>query len=187
MRVPLATCLETPRCVLRCVGEDDIEHVWTATRHPGFNDGMPWNPPASKAQIYGAIGRHLNMWARGEEYVWTIRSRADNSFIGRISIRPERGNGVWSIGFWIHPTHWRQGFATEASRVLIEFGFTRLGATKIVAAHALWNIASRRVMEKLGLRHLRDNPRGFQKDGRWVAEAQHELDRDSWLAAAGNP
>jgi [ribosomal protein S5]-alanine N-acetyltransferase len=187
MRVPLDTCLETPRCVLRCVGEDDIEHVWTATRHPGFNDGMPWNPPTSKAQIYGAIRHHLNMWASGEEYVWTIRARADKDFIGRVSIRPVLGDGVWSIGFWIHPLHWRQGFATEASRTLIEFGFTRLDVTKIVADHALWNIASRRVMGKLGLRYLRDNPRGFEKNGRWVAEAQHELDRDSWLAAVGKP
>ncbi len=181
MRIALDTCLKTPRCLLRCVSEDDLEHVWTATRYPGFNDGMRWNPPTSKAQIYGVIQRHPDMWAKGEEYVWTIRSSTDSSFIGRISIRPEQGEGVWSIGFWIHPEHWGQGFATEASRAIIDLGFERLGANKIEATHALWNVSSKRVMQKLGFKYVRDNPRGFEKNGQGVAEAEYEVDRNSWL------
>ena len=180
MRRPIDTCLTATRCLLRCVAEDDLEHVWTATRYPGFNDGMRWNPPASKAAIYAAIQHHLRIWANGEEYVWTIRLRADNNFIGRISIRREQGNGIWSIGFWIHPEHWGQGFATEASRAIIDFGFGRLGANKIEAAHAQWNVASQRVLQKLGLNYVGDNPRGFEKNGQWVAETEYEVDHDSW-------
>ena len=182
MGVPLDTCLTTSRCMLRCASEDDLEHVWSATRSPGFNDGMRWNPPDVKSEISRWTQRNLAMWSNGKEYVFTIRSRTDNSFIGRISIRREQGEGIWSIGFWIHPERWNQGFATEASRTIIDFGFERLGANKIVAAHALWNVASKRVMEKLGLNYVRENPRGFAKNGQWVAEAEYETDRESWQA-----
>ncbi|MCZ6907390.1 MAG: hypothetical protein O7G28_08910 [Deltaproteobacteria bacterium] len=61
MRRPIDTCLMTIRCLLRCVTEDDLEHVWTATRYPGFNDGMRWNPPTSKAANYVVIQHHLRM------------------------------------------------------------------------------------------------------------------------------
>ncbi len=180
MPVPLDSCLETPRCLLRCVGEADLEHVWSATRYPGFNDGMRWYPPVVKSEISRWTRRNLEMWSNGKEYVFTIRSRTDSSFIGRISIRREKGNGIWSIGFWIHPERWGQGFATEASRVIIDFGFEQLAAEKIVASHAAWNLASKRVMQKLGLKYVRENPRGFAKNGQWVPEAEYETDCDSW-------
>ncbi len=180
MSVPFDTCLETSRCFLRCVGEDDLEHVWSATRYPGFNDGMRWNPPRLKSEISAWTRRNLDAWQKGEEYVFSIRACLDNSFIGRISIRREKGDGIWSIGFWIHPERWRQGFATEASRAVIDFGFEQLVAEKIVASHALWNLASRRVMQKLGLKYVRENPRGFAKNGQWIAEAEYEIDREAW-------
>ncbi len=180
--IPLNICLTTSRCVLRCASEDDLESVWSATRYPGFNDGMRWNPPKLKSEISAWTDRNLGIWKRGEEYVFTVRKRLDNSFIGRVSIRREKGQGVWSIGFWIHPERWGEGFATEASRAIIDFAFEDLKAEKIIASHALWNIASKRVMEKLGLVYVRENPRSFVKKGEWVAEADYETDRESWRA-----
>ena len=182
MSIALDTCLTTPRCVLRCASDEDVEDVWSATRYPGFNDGMRWNPPRLKSEIAAWTKHNLDIWRSGEEYVFTIRARADGRFVGRVSICRERVRGVWSIGFWIHPERWRQGLATEASRAVINFGFETLAAKKIVASHALWNVASQRVMEKLGLTYVRDNPRAFAKNGRWVAEAEYETDRDSWRA-----
>ena len=138
-----------------------------------------------KSEIAAWTERNLDIWRSGEEYVFTIRARADSSFVGRVSIRRERVRGVWSIGFWIHPERWRQGWATEASRAVIHFGFESLAAQKIIAAHALWNVASQRVMEKLGLTYVRENPRAFAKNGRWVAEAEYEIDRDFWQTKEG--
>lgn len=59
---------------------------------------------------------------------------------------------------------------TEAAVALVDFGFMQLGASAIQASHATWNGASRRVLEKAGLRFLRHVPEGFQKNGVWVAE-----------------
>lgn len=182
MHIPFDTCLTTPRCVIRCAGEDDLEYVWSATRYPGFNDGMRWHPPKSRTEIAAWTQRNLDIWQSGQEYVFTITERSDGGFIGRVSIARAKGRGVWSIGFWIHPERWGQGFATEAGRAVIDFGFESLAARKIVAAHALWNVASKRVMAKLGLTYVRENARGFEKNGQWVTEAEYETDYDSWLA-----
>ena len=186
MDIPLDFKLETARCVLSCVSDDDVESVWSATRYPGFNDGMPWNAPKSKSEIFPKTQHHLGQWLEGNEFVFSIRSGIDNGFIGRVAIRREEGDSVWSVGFWVHPAFWGKGFATEASGAIIDFGFDRLAAKKIIAAHALWNAASKRVMAKLGLKYVRDNPKGFRKDGGWVAEAEYEMNAHSWISRRGH-
>ncbi len=135
-----------------------------------------------KSEIAAWTRRNVDVWRSGHEYVFTITGRRDGGFIGRVSIAREKSRSVWSIGFWIHPERWGQGFATEAGRAVIDFGFESLAAKKIVAAHALWNVASARVMAKLGLTYVRENARGFQKNGQWVPEAEYETDCESWRA-----
>jgi ribosomal-protein-alanine N-acetyltransferase len=134
--ISLDLVLDTPRCTLRVVSEEDIPFVWSATRFPGFNDGMRWNAPADAAELIEANRRNLEMWLAGRVFTFTIVLKSSRSPVGRIAIRAEPRQGDWSIGFWITPEQWGQGFAGEAARAVIEFGFSYLGATIIRAAHA---------------------------------------------------
>ena len=84
--------------------------------------------------------------------------------VGRASIRKGSRAGVWTFGYWVHPDYWGSGFAVEAARALIEFGFSHLGAAEITVGHAIWNHQSRRVVEKLSMRFVRENPCGFVKE-----------------------
>jgi ribosomal-protein-alanine N-acetyltransferase len=70
---------------------------------------------------------------------------------------------------------WGHGFALEAAEAIIEFGFSRLGATVIRAARATWNVRSHRVIEKLGMRFVRENPCEFKKNGKTVPELEYAL------------
>jgi RimJ/RimL family protein N-acetyltransferase len=63
---------------------------------------------------------------------------------------------------------------------LIRFGFSRLGANEIKVAHASWNQQSRRVIEKLGLRFVRENPCGFVKNGKPVPEREYAVTREEF-------
>ncbi|MHC4779414.1 MAG: GNAT family N-acetyltransferase [Planctomycetota bacterium] len=180
MKIPLDTRLVTPRLVLGAVSEEDVEPIWSATRHEGFNDGMRWDPPQRREEIREFTRRNLEWWRNGQAYVFTMRFVEGGAFVGRISIRPEEDEGVWSVGFWTHPEHWGRGYTTEALQTVLAFGFERLDAEKITGAHALWNAASRRVLEKAGMRFVRENPQGFEKHGEWVAEGEYELSRGGW-------
>jgi [ribosomal protein S5]-alanine N-acetyltransferase len=175
--IPLYTQLFTERCVLSVVADEDLDHIWTATRYPGFNDGMLWDPPATREEISGWTERTLDLWRKDAQYTFSIRSKDNAGFIGRIVLRPLKPEeGIWYLGYWIHPLHWNKGYATEAARAMLNFGFTQLGCRRIESSHALWNRASAAVIKKLGMRFLRENPKGFMKRGEWIAEGEYYLD-----------
>lgn len=56
-------------------------------------------------------------------------------------------------GWRLARAHWGQGYATEAARAALMHGFGPLGLREIVAYAAVGNRASRRVMERIGMRH----------------------------------
>ncbi|TMA07083.1 MAG: GNAT family N-acetyltransferase [Deltaproteobacteria bacterium] len=178
--VPLDLILETARCALRVVSEEDVPFVWSATRFPGFNDGLRWNPPADPRELVDACRTNLQAWKAGRVFTFTIVSKETRHPVGRIAIRAESEEEAWTIGFWIHPDHWGKGFAVEAARATIEFGFSRLRAVVIRAAHATWNVRSKRVIEKLGMGFIRENPCGFKKNGKAMPEFEYALTKDGY-------
>lgn len=180
--IPLDTVLETPRCHLRAPTEADIPFVFSATRFPGFNDGMLWEPPTTPPELHAPLLASLAAWAAGAAYTFTLETQDGADPIGRISIRRTDRKDVWDIGFWTHPERQGQGYMTKAATRLLEFGFTALGAESIGACHALWNRSSRRVLEKIGMSFVRRVPHGFQKHGLWVAEDCLSVSRTDWLA-----
>lgn len=164
----------TVRCRLRYPDETDIPHIWSASQAPKFNEGLAWDPPSSMAEIKKPLRRAQESYLSGNEYSWTIESRKNREFVGWISIRKESGDREWSIGFWIHPTKQGQGFATECAAAVLEFGFSRLGAKVITAAHAAWNTASARVLRRIGMEHVRTNLSGSKKNHERVEWFEYE-------------
>jgi ribosomal-protein-alanine N-acetyltransferase len=179
MRFRLDFQLETPRCRLRPVSLDDIPHVFSATQFSGFNEGMPWDPPARLEDLSAPHQRGIDAWKNDLYYSFTVTQKAVDELIGRISIRPQ-GADVWNIGFWMHPVHQRKGFTTEAAIAMLSFGFLELNAIQIEAAHAVWNKASERVLQKVGMSFVKRIAEGFQKRGVWVEENLLAISRQTW-------
>jgi [ribosomal protein S5]-alanine N-acetyltransferase len=66
-----------------------------------------------------------------------------------LSLTPRHARG--EIGYWVGLPYWGQGYATEAARALVHFGFSRLGLHRVQARHLSRNPASGRVLQKLGM------------------------------------
>ena len=60
------------------------------------------------------------------------------------------------VGYAFAQAYWGQGFATELASACVQFGFNQLGLNRIIAVADEANMASRRVMEKIGMRHEKD-------------------------------
>lgn len=180
MKIPLSITIETDRCRLRIVSKTDFPHIWSATRHKGFNDGMTWTPPSKMEELEEPYHKNIESWKNGSEYSLAIDDKKTGDFIGRVGIRKENPRGTWSIGYWIHPNKQRSGYAKECAAAIVAFGFTKLSAKKITSAHAVWNHASKRVIESLGMKFVRENPKGFAKNGKTVAELEYEIARENW-------
>lgn len=185
-RIPLETVPCSARCRYRVVREDDAVHSWTASRHPGFCDGMGWDPPASLDDLRGHAGDVVDRWRRDREYAWSVEEADGGTYVGRIVVRRADAADVWDLGFWIHPERQRLGYGAEASARLLDFGFEQLDARRITAAAATWNTPSLRVLERIGMVRVGTNPHGLRKAGRWVEEAVYAIEREAWLSAAGS-
>ncbi len=179
MKIALDFVLETPRCRLRAPAEADIPHVFSASRVPGFTEGMLWEPPETLAELHGPLGRNLAAWRSGTAYTFTVETKAF-VFAGRVALR-RTAQDRWNLGFWTHPEQQGKGYTAEAAAAVLNFGFTQLGAERVEACHALWNLKSRRVLTKLGMTFVRRVPEGFQKNGVWVAEDCLEVSSEAWL------
>jgi [ribosomal protein S5]-alanine N-acetyltransferase len=57
------------------------------------------------------------------------------------------------LGYWIGVPYWGKGYATEAARAVVEFGFGTLRLNRIFAHHFAGNTGSQLVLEKIGMRH----------------------------------
>lgn len=81
-------------------------------------------------------------------YIWLTQS---NQCIGRVYIhsKPEL-NGEVEIGYGINEEHRNNGYATESAKAVVQFAFEKAGQDVLVAIVKPENIASRRVIEKLG-------------------------------------
>jgi [ribosomal protein S5]-alanine N-acetyltransferase len=179
--IPQDFTIETARCRLRCPSADDLPQIFSATRFAGFNDGMQWEPPVTIEELAEPLRENLRDWTAGTTYCFTIADPTTDRLIGRIGIRKTARADVWNLGFWTHPEDQGQGYMTEAATAVIEFGFEDLGATKIEASYALWNKASKRTLEKVGMRIVRYIPHAFQKKGKWIEANKMEITKQEWL------
>jgi RimJ/RimL family protein N-acetyltransferase len=178
--VALDLQLRTNRCILGCVDDSDLEHVWTATRHPGFNDGMLWDAPATREEMANWTAKTIELWTTEQQYTFTARGHTSGTFVGRVVVRQVEGSGAYRTGFWIHPSLWNQGYATELARCALSFAFDTLRAQTVTVAHATWNKASARVIEKVGFAFTRELPEGFKKRGQWVPELEYAMTHSTW-------
>lgn len=78
--------------------------------------------------------------------------RETGDLVGIVSLHIQRVHDRAELGYWIGKPYWMRGYATEAARALIGFGFRDLGLHRIFAHHFARNPASGRVMEKAGMK-----------------------------------
>lgn len=144
--------LETERLILRplTVADAAAEYVWLSD--PEVNHFMPYNLYTSVEQAEDWL-RHVEQ--NKDTYHFGFVRKEDGLLIGAGSISPEPDvhdglPGAWSFGYNLRRDCWNQGYATEATRAMIDFAHRTFGVKDFCATHAAENPASGRVMEKVG-------------------------------------
>jgi RimJ/RimL family protein N-acetyltransferase len=154
--------------------------MYAALRSPSFPRDVPLGQIKSLEGVEARITRSHSAWAAGRVYIWSIESREDHTLLGQVTLSRRPEADTWALAYWIDPECWGQGYASEAARRIMEFGFERLGAVLIWAGAAVWNQASIRVLEKLGMRHVADNPGGYVINDEPIPTREYEITRERW-------
>ena len=153
--------LRTERLILDAWQSSD----WTAFR-PIAQDpevmrditgGIPW----TDEQVRRFVNRQVELYAERGFCRWRVLDPATSELMGFCGV------GFWGkeldpeIGWWLAKRHWARGFATEAAQCALRDIFGRVGLGRVVSIARPGNTASRKVMEKLGMRFERQ----FQHEG----------------------
>jgi RimJ/RimL family protein N-acetyltransferase len=137
----------TERLLLRPGWPEDAETLAKAIGNEAIVLNLataPWPYDLGDAQSY--LGRER---AEGEaDCMILMRTRGAPRLIGGVGLA-QRGDAV-ELGYWIVPSCWGLGFATEAARAVVDFARDTLRLPRLVSGHFVDNPASGRVLEKLG-------------------------------------
>ena len=151
--------LETERLILRRFTADDVDLLVALDGDPAVMRFLSGGPPTPREEIaHDHIPSYLADYERFAGFgFWAALEKATGAFLGWFHFRPHHGDPVDQpeLGYRLRQAAWGQGYATEGSRALLRKGFTELGVQRVVASTYQDNVASRRVMEKVGMRLVR--------------------------------
>jgi len=176
----LGVALPTLRLTLRDLRDSDFERVHAYASDLEVLRYLDWGPNSvDDTRSFLALAQAAREASPRTAYHLALALRTDDQVIGggRIEIR-DAASGSGDLGYVIDRAHWGHGYATEAGRALLAFGFDRLGLHRIWARCDVRNAASARVLEKLRMQregHLRHDVR---RKGEW---------HDSYLYAILEP
>jgi RimJ/RimL family protein N-acetyltransferase len=151
--------LETERLLLRRFTESDVANLHDLDGDPEVMRFVNGGRPVSRDVIREeTLPRFLRAYERFEGFgVWAAIERSTGEFVGWFEFYPRKDAVPEEVelGYRLRRSAWGKGYATEGSRALIRKGFTELGVQRVVAETMAVNAASRRVMEKAGLKYVR--------------------------------
>ena len=104
---------------------------------------------------------------------WAIHTRATNQFVGWCGLKYLPETGEIDLGYRLLPDAWGKGYATEAARNTLAYGFTKLGLKTITARAHTENMASLHVLQKIGMQYVRDEAENDYSVKTFVASASH--------------
>jgi len=178
--------LETDRLVLRRFTSADADNLVNLDADPEVMRFVTGGMPTSREEIQNEVlPAFLGYYQRYEGYgFWAAIERTTGEFLGWFHFRPRQDSppGQVELGYRLCKSAWGKGYATEGSRALIRKGFTEFGVQRVVAEAMAVNIASRRVMEKAGLKLVRTfhQPWPYPIDGDQFGEVEYALDKTGW-------
>lgn len=183
----MTTFLETDRLVLRRFTGADVDNLVDLDSDPDvmrfLNGGRATPREVIAEQILPGF---LEYYERSAGFgYWAALEKLSGDFLGWFHFRPPRdagASGDVELGYRLRRRAWGKGYATEGSRALIRKGFTEFGVQRVVAHTMTVNAASRRVMEKAGLRFARTFHTEWPEviEGSEHGDVEYELRREDW-------
>src|ERR1700674_1600475 len=117
--------------------------------------------------------------AADERVAFAIVLRENFAFLGGTGLRVEKEHRHAELGYWIGTPYWGNGYATEAARAVLRYGFEVLNLHRIHASHFSGNAASGNILRKIGMKHEGRLPQHILKWGKYVdLELYGMLDTD---------
>ena len=182
--------LETERLVLRQFTADDADVLVELDGDPDVMHYVTGGRLTPRDEIENdVLPAFLDYQTRDAGFgFWAAIEKSTGRFVGWFHFRAAKDSppGEIELGYRLLKSAWGRGYATEGARALVDKGFAELGVERVVASTMVVNVASRRVMEKAGLRFVRvfHEPWPYSIEGEEHGDVEYALLRSEWDEAA---
>jgi len=173
----------TERLALRPFSRGDVDAVYAYRSREDVARYL-FDPPLSREECAEAVQQRIGQIAfelEGDKIVLAVDLRESGALIGEMSL-------IWrsaearqaEIGWIFHPDHHRRGYAREAASALLDLAFDKAGIHRVMARCDAHNIASARLMERLGMRREAYFRQHAVVKGKWDEELIYAILASEW-------
>lgn len=149
------TKLETDRLFFRMFTSNDLNALDAIFSNPNVMKYLGLQgEPMSRTETETALLSMIKHWERHGYGRWAVISKKDQKLIGCAGLRSYEG--IAELVFLIDEPYWGKGLATETAFACLNYGFETHNFEKIIAFARPRNIASRKVIEKVGMRFVKE-------------------------------
>ena len=180
----LSLVIQTPRLVLRPLEQRHADELYPYAADPEVSRRMSWAAHADPRETRAFVDAMITARAAQTELVWAIER--EGAAIGCVGL----GGIKWTfrawridraeLGYWMGKPFWGQGFMSEAAYAAATWAFETLGLHKVTIGCIEGNVASQRIIEKLGFRFLATFEQDVWRDERWWNHLRYEQTAAEW-------
>jgi RimJ/RimL family protein N-acetyltransferase len=149
--------LRTERIALRRLTADDVDALTELDSDPQVMRLLTNGKPTPRHVIAGVVlPAQLRIYERFPRLGrWAAHDPATGRFLGWFALNPDEDGRGAELGYRLRRQVWGRGLATEGARALVAYALDEVGLDRVWAQTMAVNTASRRVLEKAGLRYVR--------------------------------
>jgi len=176
---------ETDRLILREILPTDVDGLFQLDSDPEVHRYLGNKPVENKGQIIAMINFIRQQYVDYGIGRWAIVDKESNNFIGWTGLKLVREFtnshiNYYDLGYRLIQKYWGKGFATEAAKASIDYGFEKLNLNEIYAMADCENIKSNNVLTKNGLKFIVT----FDLDG--IRHNWYKIDKIEWTNRTPN-
>lgn len=163
--------IETSRLRLRHFVTDDLDDLFRI-----YSDAevMKYLSPRNKEQTQASLHKHIQHWQQYNFGMWAVVHKDSGRLIGRCGLGFLDNTPEIELGYVFDKPYWNMGIGTEAATATIKYGFEEVKLNRIVAIAHPQNIASVRVIQKVGMKYEK-NAHFYNVDVVYYA-----INREAW-------
>ena len=169
--------IETDRLRLRRVFRADADDLSEATKDPKVTRFEPWGP-YTREETAQMLENILTQLEHGLCTEWAVERKEDAKVLGLVHLNQvDFFHRSAEIGYWFSRKIWGKGYATEATRALTEYAIQTLRLDEVIAICHPQNLASLRVLEKIGMKRQKTLPQYIALRGETSDCIQYHITR----------
>lgn len=174
--------IETKRLLIRKLEPTDLQDLYECSSDPEISKFTLWDSHKTIADSKDFLTKCIKQYSLGQAPVFGIELKEAKKIIGTIGFGSiDFQSKRAEFGYALHVGYWNQNITSEASLAILQFGFRTLELERIFATCFTTNIASYRVMEKVGMTYEGILRSYHSKNGERIDARIYAITRDDWF------